>query len=215
VEALENALSPRNLPDTALDVVTGPFSQMVEGYAEGDEQKMIAGATGLTLQVTSFRPRNLPSVKLAPPPGAPVLVPATATATASASAATFPSVSVNLGSPGSIGSGLLMAKASSEAGGKPRGAQNPKVAKALSKGRKAHAERTYPEGFDKEVRLPSGKRMDAYNPKTKEVRELKPNNERAVRRGERQVDAYCAECDEALGPGHTGTVETYNPEDIK
>jgi hypothetical protein len=96
-----------------------------------------------------------------------------------------------------------------------RGAANPKVAEALRKGQKAHVQRTYPEGFEKEVELPSGKRMDAYNKATKQVRELKPGNSRAVRRGEKQIEGYCKECDEAFGPGHTGTVETYDPTKIK
>jgi hypothetical protein len=98
---------------------------------------------------------------------------------------------------------------------KARGARNPKVAEALRKGQKAHAERVYPEGFKKEVELPSGRRMDAYNKETKEVRELKPDNSRAVRKGDKQLDGYCKECDEVYGPGHTGAVETYDPVKIK
>ena len=92
-----------------------------------------------------------------------------------------------------------------------KGSRNPRVAAALRAGQKAHAQRTYPEGFEKEVALPSGKRMDAYNKETKQVRELKPANPRAVRRGEKQVREYCEECDEVFGPGHTGIVETYTP----
>ena len=78
-------------------------------------------------------------------------------------------------------------------------------------GRRAHAEEPLPPGFERESRLPSGKRMDGYNPQTKEVIELKPNNPRAIRRGERQVDGYCRECDQTKGPGHTGRVQTYEP----
>lgn len=43
-----------------------------------------------------------------------------------------------------------------------------------------------------------------------EVRELKPNNPRAIKKGEKQVDQYCRECDKEFGPGHKGKVETYD-----
>lgn len=92
-----------------------------------------------------------------------------------------------------------------------RGSANPSTAKAARRGQEAHKNQTYPEGFEKEVELPSRKRMDAYNRETKEVRELKPNNPRAVARGQKQVDGYCRECDQVYGPGHTGKVETYDP----
>ncbi|MBA3559086.1 MAG: hypothetical protein H0W30_10840 [Gemmatimonadaceae bacterium] len=42
-------------------------------------------------------------------------------------------------------------------------------------------------------------------------RELKPNNPRAIRKGEKQVREYCRECDKTIGPGHTGRVVTYTP----
>src|SRR5690606_15825296 len=91
-----------------------------------------------------------------------------------------------------------------------KGMHNPKVRAAAKKGQEEHAKRQYPPGFKKEVQLPSGKRMDAYNQKKKRVRELKPNNERAIKKGQKQVDQYCRECDEVYGPGHTGKVETYD-----
>jgi RHS repeat-associated protein len=90
-----------------------------------------------------------------------------------------------------------------------KGAANPKVAEALKRGQEAHKARQYPQGFKKEVTLPSGKRMDAYNQEAREVRELKPNNPRAIRQGEKQLQEYCRECDRVHGPGHTGTLETY------
>jgi len=90
-----------------------------------------------------------------------------------------------------------------------RGAANPKVAEALKRGQQAHKDRQYPAGFKKEVELPSGKRMDAYNKETREVRELKPDNPRAIKGGEKQVQEYCRECDRVYGPGHKGVVETY------
>ncbi|MCC6998800.1 MAG: hypothetical protein IT370_29580 [Deltaproteobacteria bacterium] len=94
----------------------------------------------------------------------------------------------------------------------PKGSQNPKVSAAAREGTRRHTEKKYPRGFKKEVKLPSGKRMDAYNPTKKEVRELKPNNPRAIKRGEKQVQGYCEECDEEFGPGHSGRVVTYDPE---
>jgi hypothetical protein len=81
-------------------------------------------------------------------------------------------------------------------------------------GRRAHAEAVYDDGFQTEFRLPSGKRMDAYNPDTKEIVELKPANDRAIRRGQRQVQSYCDECDRVFGPGHRGRVETYDPNEF-
>ncbi|BDA78461.1 hypothetical protein LPTSP3_g13910 [Leptospira kobayashii] len=96
-----------------------------------------------------------------------------------------------------------------EAGVKLKGANNPKVKAALEKGKKAHAEMEYPPGFKKEVVLPSGKRMDAYNKASKEVIELKPNNPRAIKKGEKQLKEYCNECDRVYGPGHKGTINTY------
>ena len=87
------------------------------------------------------------------------------------------------------------------------GGENP----FASAGRQAHQQEPYPEGFEREVSLPSGRRMDAYNADTREVIELKPDNPRAVQRGERQVEQYCLECDRVYGPGHTGRVQTYDP----
>lgn len=54
--------------------------------------------------------------------------------------------------------------------------------------------------------------MDAYNPETRDVIEIKPNTPRQIKRGEKQVQDYCAECNEVYGPGHTGRVQTYEPE---
>ncbi|TKB80275.1 MAG: hypothetical protein E8D42_02675 [Nitrospira sp.] len=90
-----------------------------------------------------------------------------------------------------------------------RGANNPKVKKALQRGQAAHQNQQYPPGYKKEVELPSGKRMNAYNPDTKHIIELKPNNPDAIRKGQKQLEEYCAECDKVFGPGHTGTVQTY------
>lgn len=46
--------------------------------------------------------------------------------------------------------------------------------------------------------LPSGKRADAVNWGKRDVKELKPDNPRAVRRGEKQLEGYKQE----LGAGN-------------
>jgi RHS repeat-associated protein len=94
-----------------------------------------------------------------------------------------------------------------DAGKAAKGGETPFTAA----GRRAHAEEPLPPGFERESRLPSGKRMDGYNPTTKEVIEIKPDNARATRRGQKQVEGYCKECDQTQGPGHTGRVQTYDP----
>jgi hypothetical protein len=50
---------------------------------------------------------------------------------------------------------------------------------------------------------------DAVNRETRDVKELKPDNPRAVRRGERQVEGYRKELEETTGKPWTGKVETY------
>jgi hypothetical protein len=82
---------------------------------------------------------------------------------------------------------------------------------ATAAGRAAHKRWQPPPGFQKEFRLPSGGRADAVNPTTREVIELKPNNPRAIRGGQRQVQRYVDELSEMTGQPWSGRVETYNP----
>jgi hypothetical protein len=82
---------------------------------------------------------------------------------------------------------------------------------AAARGRKAHKEWDAGAGFEKEFLLPSGKRYDAYNPATCEIKELKPNNARAKKRGEKQVGDYRNELEEETGKKHKAKVETYDP----
>jgi hypothetical protein len=65
--------------------------------------------------------------------------------------------------------------------------------------------------YETEVTLPSGKRVDAVHETLPEVRELKPDNPRAVQRGQKQVDAYARELEsmDPQGRTWTGTVDTY------
>jgi uncharacterized protein RhaS with RHS repeats len=81
---------------------------------------------------------------------------------------------------------------------------------ATRAGRAAHAAWEYGPGFRREFVLPSGKRVDAINFRTREIRELKPNNQRAIRRGQRQIDSYLDELNRVF-PGRpwTGRVVTY------
>ncbi|MEW6747809.1 MAG: hypothetical protein AB1486_34230, partial [Planctomycetota bacterium] len=87
----------------------------------------------------------------------------------------------------------------------PRGGETA----ATKAGRQAHKDWDPGEGFEKEVRLPSGKRADAVNAETRTVKELKPDNPRAVRGGEKRVEGYRKELEETTGESWTGTVETY------
>lgn len=80
---------------------------------------------------------------------------------------------------------------------------------ATRAGRAAHRDWQPPEGFQKEVRLPSGKQADAVNFETREVIELKPNNSRQIRAGEKQVEGYRSELENEYGGTWTGRVVTY------
>jgi len=59
-------------------------------------------------------------------------------------------------------------------------------------------------------RLPSGRRADAVNLETREVLELKPNNPRALQRGQRQLETYLKELEQTYRGTWTGRVVPYN-----
>lgn len=80
---------------------------------------------------------------------------------------------------------------------------------AAKRGREEHKNWQPGEGYEKEVTLPSGKRADAVNWEKRDVKELKPDNPRAVRRGERQLEGYKQELEDTTGEEWTGRVETY------
>lgn len=80
---------------------------------------------------------------------------------------------------------------------------------ATKRGRQAHTDWQPGEGYEKEVRLPSGRRADAVNAEKKDVKELKPNNPRAIKRGEKQVEKYRRELEDKHGGQWTGQVDTY------
>ncbi len=99
--------------------------------------------------------------------------------------------------------------------GKPSGDAAKDVAKGeppqLARGKRAHKEEPVLPGEKMEAPTPSGKRMDRYNPDTGHIREIKSNNPRQVKAGEKQVEQYRQEMENATGRPHTGEVSTYDP----
>jgi len=106
--------------------------------------------------------------------------------------------------------GLAQVLVHNKSPGKPTAAPKNGETPSTARGRQAHEEHDYGPGFEKEHRLPSGKRADAVNLETGEVVELKPNNERAIRRGEKQVEEYRKELEEKFEKLFSGRVETYD-----
>jgi RHS repeat-associated protein len=82
---------------------------------------------------------------------------------------------------------------------------------ATAYGRLMHQTFDYGPGFEREFTLRAGGRVDAINFDTREVLELKPNNPRAIRLGERQLEGYIAKLN-AQFPGDPwiGRVVTYD-----
>lgn len=80
-----------------------------------------------------------------------------------------------------------------------------------ARGREAHKnyENALGEGYEFNRSLPSGRRPDAIDAENRIVRELKPDNPRAVRRGERQVEGYKKELEQMTGDKWTSHVDTY------
>ena len=83
---------------------------------------------------------------------------------------------------------------------------------SAAKGRQAH--RNYNPGSTyttdpKNTRLANGKIPDAVDFKNKVVRELKPNNARAIKRGEKQVESYRKQLQKENGGKWKGHVDTY------
>ena len=81
----------------------------------------------------------------------------------------------------------------------------------LARGKRAHREEPIRPGEVPEVRTPSGKRMDRYDPEKGHIREIKPDSPREVRRGEKQVGQYKQEMEQATRRPHTTEVTTYDP----
>jgi hypothetical protein len=80
---------------------------------------------------------------------------------------------------------------------------------ATIRGRQAHKDYNPGPGYDKEVLLDSGKRADAVDWSTNTVRELKPNNPRAIKRGIAQVELYRLELEQMTGEPWTAILDLY------
>jgi Restriction endonuclease fold toxin 9 len=79
-------------------------------------------------------------------------------------------------------------------------------------GREMHASWDYGPGFTKEFSLRGGGRVDAINFETRQIIELKPNNPRAIRLGNSQIEGYLAKLNEQFpGEPWTGSVVTCTP----
>ncbi len=82
----------------------------------------------------------------------------------------------------------------------------------LSRGRRAHEAEPVRPGEIKEARTPSGKRMDRYDPEKRHIREIKTDNPRQMKLGEKTVQDYKKEMDSAKpGKPHTTEVSPYDP----
>ncbi|HEY6558907.1 MAG TPA: RHS repeat-associated core domain-containing protein, partial [Polyangiaceae bacterium] len=81
----------------------------------------------------------------------------------------------------------------------------------LARGKRAHKEEPVLAGEKAEVPTPSGKRMDRYNESEAHIREIKPNNRRAIKQGEKQVEGYRKEMEKKTGRPHTAEVTPYDP----
>lgn len=77
-------------------------------------------------------------------------------------------------------------------------------------GRQAHTDYNPGPEYKKEFSLPNGKRADAVDLKNGIVRELKPNNPRAIKLGEKQVQGYIDELQKHYpNKNWKGYVDTY------
>ena len=94
------------------------------------------------------------------------------------------------------------AEIADESGSIIRNAESSLVSSTASKGgenastklgRQMHKDYNPGDGYIKEFTLPSGKRADAVSLEKGDVRELKPNNSRAIKRGEKQAQSYMNE----------------------
>jgi RHS repeat-associated protein len=90
-----------------------------------------------------------------------------------------------------------------------RGAQNPFVKSTIQHGIQTHKTFQYGSGYRTEVTLDSGKRVDALNDALKHIKELKPDNNNAVRKGYKQLNEYLDELNQTKDDGWTGEVVTY------
>lgn len=82
----------------------------------------------------------------------------------------------------------------------------------LAAGKRAHREEPILPGEHAEVPTPSGRRMDRYDESQTHIREIKPNNPRQLRNGQKQVESYRQEMEQKTGRPHTTEVTPYDPD---
>lgn len=82
----------------------------------------------------------------------------------------------------------------------------------LAAGKRAHREEPLHPGEQAEVPTPSGRRMDRYDEAQAHIREIKPNNPRQLRSGQKQVEGYRKEMEQKTGRPHTTEVTPYDPD---
>jgi len=80
----------------------------------------------------------------------------------------------------------------------------------LKAGKEAHKNEEVRPGEKAEVRTPSGKRMDRYNADKAHIREIKRNNARGRKAGEKKLSEYKKEMDKATGKDHTTELTLYD-----
>ena len=79
----------------------------------------------------------------------------------------------------------------------------------LAEGKEAHRNEEVRPGEKPEVRTPSGKRMDRYNEGKAHIREIKPDNARGEKAGQKQLQNYKNEMDKAKRRSHTTELTKY------
>jgi RHS repeat-associated protein len=90
-------------------------------------------------------------------------------------------------------------------GGARKGGEPPQ----LKAGKEAHKNEEVRPGEKAEVRTPSGRRMDRYNADKAHIREIKPNNARGTKAGQKQLQDYKKEMDKEKKKSHTTELTTY------
>ena len=82
----------------------------------------------------------------------------------------------------------------------------------LAAGKQAHKDEEVRPGEESEVALPDGSgRMDRYNKGTGHIREIKPDNARQERAGNRQLERYKKAMEKATDKPHTTELTKYKP----
>jgi len=89
--------------------------------------------------------------------------------------------------------------------------QDKKEPPQLARGKRAHTQEPVLPGEQSEVTTPSGKRMDRYNEEQAHIREIKPDNPRAIKQGQKQAEGYKDGMEAKTGRPHTTEVTPYNP----